>query len=427
MSQYLQKLIPASNTLDASFASNRLLGGRLVESSYDAGFIGAFNDTDEMPQWARNAARYIDDEFLRDTPGNKKRFEDVETLLADGDGECHMPFRHALEMWDKSGKRTVTPYSTSQVFGSCVDASAAEGCTGLVAYRAAQAGYQEDYIHPVAWYWYADRGYCSDGWTGSGVAARALRHGLAFRTKYEFGSGVDFTDDDRNERIVAREWCRSGIPGWLHDHTIAKHPFEDGAITKFGSQNRSEGMSKLKKAFKAGGFVHHSGTRTSGGNKPFSIGSTGAHMQTAHGYDDSEEFRKFCQDVLRITPRADDFPVVSHQTWGSGWRGETADQYWPSWWGPKPQGAWVWWASDLLSRISCDYIWLPWCKGFPAVNPVPPTPPVVQVPKLEARLYAEQVGSVIAIRGDLVLEGKHEYIVVPDGAGAYRTIPKPVV
>lgn len=423
MSKFLESIIPESNKLEAGFASNHLLGQNVIEAGYNAGFVGAFSQTEGFPDWAQKAAKYMDDEFLAD--GGTTQFAAVAPSLADGDGECHMPFRHALELWEKNGKQGVKPYSNQQDYGSCVDASAAEGCTGLFGFRAVQAALNEEYRYASAWYWYAARGYCSDGWSGGGIATQARRHGCAFRTKYDIsGNSVDFTDDDRNENIVARQWCRSGIPDWLHNHTITNHPFEDGAITQFGSQDKTEGMDKMKRLFKAGGFLHHSGVRTSGGSKPFTIGSTGAHMQTAQGYDDSDEFRRFCQDVIRVTPRDDDFPVVSHQTWGSGWRGECADQYWPSWWGPKPEGAWVWWASDILRLISCDYSWLPMVKGFPGTTPpVPPTPPVTP---LSGVLYAEQAGSVIAIRGELDAAGT-KYIIVPDGTGRYKPLVKPVI
>jgi hypothetical protein len=362
---------------------------------------------------------------MHDTPGRLKLFSDVIPLLAsDGAGETHINCRHALELWDGTGTR---PYATAQDFGSCVDASCSEHETTLFGWRAAhpealqvRGDKPEVFKYSAAWYKYANRGYCSDGWTGSGIATVARRVGAAFRINYELsGNTADFRDDDANERIVARQWCRSGIPDWLREYTVANHSYADGAITRFEG-----GISEIRRLCANGGVLHTSGTRTSGGSKPFTIGSTGPHMQSLVGMDDSDQFRQFCRDKLNVSPRDNDFPVVMHQTWGSGWRGECADEYWPDWWGPKPQGAWVWWASDIADRLSIDYAWLPWIKGFASEGPTPPTPG----PNIGGDIYAEQVADRIAIRGELEVQGTR-YIVVPKPlvSGVYHVIQKPVV
>lgn len=425
---FLSSLIPESNRLDAAFASGPQTS-RIMEVAYSfapegqsqnggGGFIGAFMDDDNSPSWARRASRYMDDEFMYDTPGRIKWFGDVLPRLADdGAGKCLANFRHALDLWETHGG--VEPYTCEQDYGSCVDASCAEHECALLAWRIVEGGQQEEWRHSAAWYKYADRGYCSDGWNGSGIATVARRVGVAFRTQYQIaGNSVDFTDDDLNERTVARTWCRSGIPQWLKDYTQENHAYEDGAITRWQG-----GIKELRSLFAAGGVLHTSGRRTSGGSKPFSIGSVGPHMQSAVGCDDSDEFRQFCRDVIGATPREDDFPVVMNQTWGSGWRGECADQYWPSWWGRKPQGAWVWWASDVLNRLSCDYAWLPMVKGFPSDEPTPPEP----APPIRGEIWAERVGDRIAIRGELQ-SGDHDYIVAPTTqADRYHVIEKPEV
>jgi hypothetical protein len=427
MSDLLRSLIPDSNRLEAAFArsSNGSHKGNLLAAAYDAGFLGAFVDDENQPDWARRAARYLDDEFMHDSPGKIKLFGDVTPMLGDGDGECHINCRHALELWHKGGEVGPKPFTSYQDYGSCVDCSKAEGCTGLFAWRVAQGGFNETFLFPDAWYNYADRGYCNDGWTGGGIATVARRFGCAFRTQYKLAGGeIDFTDDDVNEKICARQWCRTGAPQWLHDHTMANHAFDDGAITKFQGSK-----AEVKKAMKAGAFLHHGGTRTSGGPKPFTIGSTGPHMQTTCGYDDTDEARKFFRDK-GFSIADDDFPVVNHQTWGPQWRGETADEYWPSWWGPKPEGAWIWRASDMLSRIGFEYVWLPWVKGFPATGPGPSP----LHPPLSGDVYVEQAGQVFAVRGELELNlpanqpaGKYPFIIVPDGQGKYRAIAKPVL
>lgn len=64
----------------------------------------------------------------------------------------------------------------------------------------------------------------------------------------------------------------------------------------------------------------------------------------------------------------------------------------------------------------------------PLTPPTPPTPPFA--PPLVGSLFAEQVGPVIAIRGEVQLtvgSSAFTYIATPDGAGKYRFVPKPVL
>jgi hypothetical protein len=421
-SEFLSRVVPDSNRVELSFSGGNGVHSELMESVYSNGFVGAFIDDDDEPEWARRAAQYLDDEFLHDTPGKLKLFGDVLPMLVEtGDGECMPNCRYALDAWAETGEG-VKPYTTQQDFGSCVDASCAEHEDTLFGYRAKRMGeVHEQWKHSAAWYKYAERGYCSDGWNGSGIATVARRVGVAFRIRYAIGSqSVDFSDDDSNERLVARTWCRSGIPGWLKEYTVENHSYEDGAITRFQG-----GLSELKAVFAAGGVIHTSGRRTSGGSKPFTLGSVGPHMQSGVLADDSDEFRQFCQDVIGVPSRLNDFPIALNQTWGGGWRGECADEYWPEWWGIKPQGAWVWWASDVLRLLSVDYAWLPWVTGFPADGP---TPPPDTHPNIGGELYAQHVGDKIAIRGTLQLDD-WEYIAVPkpQSDGRYVVVPKPEV
>lgn len=424
--QVLANLIPDDNVADMQFARQVNSGVNVMADvvyAPQSRFIGTFLDDDESPSWARLASRYLDDEFLRDTPGRIKLFGDVIPMLDDdGARRVLVNCRHALELWKEGGEVGPAPYTCQQDYGSCVDASCAEHECTLFGWRVAQGTFNEQWKHSSAWYKYADRGYCSDGWNGSGIATVARRVGAAFRIRYDIaGNSIDFTDDDYNERVVARTWCRSGIPSWLKSYTQEHHAYDDGAITRWQG-----GVKELRALFAAGGVIHTSGRRTSGGSKPFTIGSVGPHMQSGVGCDDSDAFRRFCREVIGVTPRENDFPVIMNQTWGAGWRGECADKYWPEWWGPKPQGAWVWWASDVLSRLSVDYAWLPWVKGFPSDTPDPiPTPQ----PNIGGELYAEQIaGGAIVIRGELTLDD-YEYIAAPkpQTPGRYVIVPKPIL
>jgi hypothetical protein len=462
---YLDKLIPKSNVLSQPFARG-IVASNLLEASYAAasGFVGVFIDRDDQPEWARRAARYLRDEF-REFAQEACKHIVRSVSKADGHGKCLASFRHALDVWYKNGRKGVEPYSAQQDFGSCVDASGSEGDTQLVGWRAANPevlqswGEQpEEYIDPVAWYDYANREYCSDGWNGYGRAKVALQVGLAFRRAYKIGeNSIDFTDDDKNEQIVARGWCRSGIPAWLKGFTFANHPFAPDAIMEFEGD-----QAEMLAVFDEGGYIHTSGTRTSGGSDPFLIGSVGPHMQTAHGGDDSDHCRKWCKEVWKVTPRTNDFPVVMGQTWGP-WSKALNPRLWPvgtdasgrvwtmaeiidrmkagtlaqafmdelaaGWgWGLQPQGAWVWWASDVLKRLSCDMAYRPRVRGFKSTLP-PPPPPVQKAPLISGLLHGELLtNGRIVIRGDLAMD-KWRYIAVPDGTDQenFKIVEKPAL
>ncbi len=379
----LASLIPSSNVLSVPTVRG-LLGTATLESLYSdrSSFVGAFCNKEGQPEWARRIARYNRDEFHRDNPSSQRRFSEVASTLADdGAGKAWPNFRYALEQWAAGGKIGPQPYTVQQDYGSCVDASTTELLTSLMGWRVAQGTFREKFHRPAAWYFYANRGYCGDGWDCFALARVALQVGIAFRQPYTIGSNsVDFTDDDKNEQIVARTWCRSGIPAWMEDDSNASHPFEDGAITEFDGD-----VPAIRAIFAAGGALNTGGTNTSGGSKPFTIGRVGGHEQSIVGCDDSEEFRKFCRDVIGVTARDNDFPVIFNQTWGAGFSGECADKYWPPWWGPKPQGAWVWWASDVLRYFEGDIVaFLPRFKGVADPNPVPPpVPPLPPGPQPE--------------------------------------------
>jgi hypothetical protein len=253
-----------------------------------------------------------------------------------------------------------------------------------------------------------------------------LKYHMVFQADYNVdGNKLDLAaDEDTDETMMARKLCRTGAPAWLLKDAKDNHAFEAGSITQFQG-----GVSEIRAALNAGGALHTGSTFTSGGSKPFTNGSVGPHMQSIVGGDDSEEFRKFCRDAVGVTPRDNDFPVVLHQTWGPGWSGECADKYWPSWWGPKPEGAWVTWASTALRYMIDEdcYVYLPRVKGFPGTAPAPaPTPS--EHPAVDGSMYVE--GGVI-IRGEQVLTieakhvGTHKYIAQPVGGGSYRLTPKP--
>lgn len=379
MTHPLANEIPTSNCFSApkKLTSGGLSKQPSISSVFylSTSFVGAFcTNTDSAPIWASKIAHYDRAQFHDNSP-HKKTYWGDNNLPQAGEGQAHINFRHTLDLWKAAGKPGVEPFTTSQDYGSCVDASCSEHEAALLGWRATQDRYNEEWKQTPAWYKYANRGYCQDGWSGPGCANVARRVGIAFRVPYtQFG--IDFTNDDTNEEIVARRWCRSGIPKEIATHTQAQHPYENGAITEFVEDAKS-----LRTMFANGGILHTGGTKTSGSPMMFSVGPVGPHMQSFLGCDDSDEFRKHCQDVLKIKPRANDFPVIGSQTWGANWNGEVADRYWPAHWGQKPQGAWVLWASDVISFYRGDsYAWMPWTTGFPRTTPIPPVPVPVPGP-----------------------------------------------
>lgn len=399
MAHPLAHLIPTSNTLQAR-SMDPATAGTVLASLYSpsGGFVGAFcRNSDRGPRWANRVADYDRSEFKHNTPGRIKRFSETPTdrLANDGAGKCSPNWRHALELWAVGGRQGPEPYTCYQDYGSCVDAEASEGITTMLGWRAAQPQYREKFTRAAAWYRYANRGYCSDGWSGWACATQALRLGIAFREKYD---EADFEDDDDNEQIVARTWCRSGVPMSMEQRTKRDNPHAAGSITDF-----DEGLAAMRACFAAGGTIATGGTFTSGGSRPFTNGSTGPHMQRACGCDDSDEYRKFAKDTIGATVPANDFAVVMHQTWGANWSGACAEKYWPTWWGPRPQGAWVALASVILKRFSGDMLaWMPDLVGIPDTNPqpVPPSPtPGPAVVPITGRLQINATG--------------RSYIVVP--------------
>lgn len=377
--------IPASNVLSlpAMLAAS---GNAAMEMAYSyqpsgmsaavrSSFVGSFcRKNDDMPSWARDYAQWDYENFLKNTPGKLKRYSDIDSQLAAGDALDYLNYVAAWDMWDKDGRVGPEPYTTQQDYGSCVDASTTELLTALLGYRASIPANRERFTRPAAWYFYANRGYCGDGWYFGALAAVAMQTGMALRQPYTYGSkSVDFTGDDQNEQVVARTWCRGGIPDDMEAITRATMPFEDGAFVEFDS---SRPMDMLK-VFAAGGGFNTGGTNTSGGHKPYTVGRVGGHEQSSVGALNSEAWRKFSQDTIGVKLADDDFAVVMNQTWGAGFSGEVGDQYWPSWLGHKPQGAWIWKMSDIIRYFRGD-IWcvLPRFKGVPDPNPqpVPPGP-----------------------------------------------------
>jgi len=349
-----------------------------LENAYDhhGGVIGVFLDDEDEPSWAREIARYDLRQFRAETPHRAKRFGDVEPHLASGEGEFHVNSADAARLWseDENSEEDI-PFRRAQNYGSCVDASLAEGITGMLGWRAARPEYREKWLSPAGWYEGANRGYTADGQSLAQAALIYSQIGYALMVEYR-GDGsqvADLNGDDNNEWLVWRKWTKDGgIPEWMEEITAERHPFHDGAITEFEG-----GLRELRKVLAAGGFLQTGGTYTSGGpGDPISpVGRVGSHAQVCCGYDDSDQFRAWYKDRGGKL-RNGDFPIVMHQTWGDRWSGWCPPENWPEWWGIRPSGAWCWWASDLLRYLGAgSFAYLPYLKGVPDEIPVPPPPP----------------------------------------------------
>jgi hypothetical protein len=413
----LAHLIPDSNQF--SVAPLRGSASEIttaVEAIYDSGnFDGCF--VDESGGWQGRIARYERDEFLGEAAGPKLFSEVVDSISSDSDG-CHVYSNPVYNVWGKQGHGAEKPFSIVQDSGICVDSSNVEMKWGLIGYLVAMSGGKFSMPYGPAHYAYAERGYCGQGWSTSACATVNGRVGICPAMPIEVGDNrLDFDGENKHEKAVTSTWCRSGIPSWLKEWTVKNFSFSKDAITLFDGD-----LDALYKLFAAGGQLHHGSNYTSGGSAPDSWKRIGGHAQTTFGGDRSEQTVKWFADLgYKLTARGD-FWVVTHQTWGS-WSGQTATKYWPSWWGPLPQGAWVSRASSLLNRVRGMYAYLPRFTWFPGSVPdvPPPTPGTIS---LEGTLRADN-GS--PIRGTLTATcggEQNQFIIVPDGSGAYKPVLK---
>jgi hypothetical protein len=290
---------------------------------------------------------------------------------------------------------------------------------GLIGYLVSKSAGKFSMPWGPSHYAYAERGSCGQGWSTSACATVNSRVGICPAMPIEVGGNrLDFDGENKHERTVTSTWCRSGIPAWLKAWTVERFAFAPEAITQFDG-----GLDSLLKRFSAGGHLHHGSNATSGGSTPDSWKRIGGHAQTTFGGDRSERTVKWFTDLgYRLTVPGD-FWVATHQTWGSSFSGAAAAKFWPAWWGPQPQGAWISRASSLLDNVRGTYAYLPRFAWFPGSGPVTPPPPSSAI-TMDGSLYAK---GGIPISGILTAKcgpDQQEFIIVPTGTGAYKPIPK---
>lgn len=364
------------------------------------------------------AARWMRDKF-RDVAGGRSQFEEVYDSIAPmaGTEGGYLSSIDAFATWKPAPDAVDWLFQFVQDSGDCVGASGVKLLQGLMGTRAADPANREAFRYLPAMWTYAFRGACGSGWFMGAHAAEILEHGYAFALP-DF-CGVNYDHEDDSESYTVSKWCSAGPAQKFRDFVNAKGwKFEEGAITEFGG-----GVDAIKRVVQAKGQIHHGSVYTSGSSKPSCPNSNrltrcGGHAQTMFGAFWDEKTLTFFNDMgFKFTP--DDFPCVNHQTWGN-WSGGVDPKYWPSWWGPKPEGAWICSANQMLDRFLGEaYVYLPRCKGWPDDSPGPVVPPAPQpcAITVTGRLTTDVP---TAIRGRITAQAgdqSAEFIFVPDADG----------
>jgi len=396
-----------------------------LEDAYTAGFCGAYLPTDPGP--AGRAARWYRDEFRDEAGKDRYRFEDASELtVGDGAEFGYVASKDTFEAYkrDQAADHERWLFEFQQNSGNCVGAAGVELFAGLLGSRAMDPACGEVMRYVAAMWAYMFRGSCGQGWYGSAHASVTKKYGYCFSTFYdlpELGQNFDFDGEQRTEDLTVKTWCRSQPDDFISYVKDQGWFFDADAIYEF-----SGGIDGLKAMVRAKGQLHHGSNYTSGSSKPDNVKRIGGHMQTMFGGDWSPKTLTFFnRQGVRFTD--DDFPCVNHQTWGGGWSGAVSDQYWPEWWGPKPQGAWIVGAQKQLRYFSDGYVYLPKLKGI--TGDTPPPPPIATHPPITGTIQSD---SNAPIRGIPTLTipagqppGEYRYLIEPaPGFGKYRFTPK---
>jgi hypothetical protein len=384
-----------------------------LESSYSGGYNGVF--LTEHPGAVGRAARWVRDE-LRERLG-RWRFFDVASampLRVSGTDEGYIASIDAFKAWERDRRQDLEDwiFKNYQNSGCCVGSSGVELEDGLVGSQVESSNGRLAYRRKPAQWQYAFREHCGGGWFMGAHAAVSNEYGWCVSDYIHIGNKLyNLNGEQKSELLVTDEWCRRGPPQELIDWVRANNlTFGPGAISEFDVD-----VDALKDVFRMKGQIHHGSNYTSRDNRPYGLKRIGGHAQTAFGGAwDAKTLEFFNVRGARFTET--DFPVVCHQTWGSGWSGEVSDYYWPEWWGKKPEGAWIVGASDFLLYNCRDaYVYLPMMNGIDkSVSPAPAD----EWPKLDGTLSIE--GGVV--RGILTATSEDgstaRYVMAPGSDGS---------
>lgn len=352
--------IPPTNKLNLSANARSSSRADFMHETYASGFTGACLQYDVDEQGHRTQRRGWDGDLAsfgalnwdRDDSIPAKRFSEIVNTLKrrSSDGAPLITTQPAFDAWARDGTGNEGPFQIYQDYGDCVDASAIELACWVLGWRAMQPEYREVFKWLAAFFWYALRGYCSDGWWGKALAQFAIRYGWCpWKLIDVEGHQLDFRDEDTHERWAAREVCRRGPPQWLLDWVSANFKPQDGAITEFDG-----GLDELWLCSENGIALHHGSNYTAArGDDPGSLTRIGGHQQTMYFGDRRDSIIKFFYDQGVKVFSLENWPCANGQTWGPGWRGETPDRLHP--FGADDQGimrSWEYVKTKLAEIIS---------------------------------------------------------------------------
>lgn len=322
-----------------------------LERAYTNGFSGCFCASESALMPVIESSKELRDQFF-----SVARFPDfnAEYSKIAGTGESlerALFFNYVFRCYSDA-------FRYYQDYGSCTYASlGSKGIPQILSYQKIALESEVSIEYPVSLVWYSTRGYCADGSYLHQAAIDFETKGVPFRKKY---SQIDLTEEDYDEYVGARLWCRSGPPSWFLNEV--KNQGRIGTV----SYVEYPTWEQVRDILANGGILHTGSNATAkSSGDPVSTGtqSIGGHAQVLGGYDNSEEFRDYYKEK---TGKVINEPVlIWHQTWGN-WNNVTN---WPTFWGKKPQGAFVLTYSAAKKMLGECYVYYPNATGF-TPNPI---------------------------------------------------------
>jgi len=332
-------MIPEQNTLShclpyvmrrASHIGAKAAGQMAVINAYRNGMIGCFLDAEQMPSWARQAARDARAWFRERARGGWKA-EDAICAASQGKGRGQraVHFQHAMRLDSKilhgaQDYNNCTSWCFREVAGCAIACDLAyiarPGTAGIYGYRGSRA----------------------DNGMAIYLGATAIHeHGVGLEIDYP---GVaDLSTEAADERAGV-QWGGSGPPQAFRDAVA-------GLTIEQASEVTEE--DAILDILQAGHFIGTGSTLTadSPGDPVSRLTSIGGHAQAMIGYDDTDEFRQWYQQTTG--KRLDDWVAIFDQSWPPGW---IKMENWPDHlWGPRPDGAFVLRGQDAMKMVDTRF------------------------------------------------------------------------
>lgn len=336
--------LPQQRSLVATPGAEQALTPEQLELAYSSGFVGAFIDGPDEPDWAREAARQGDAIFASTV--DDADFQQVFPAHWAGVGS---DLERAV-YWNFALRFDGDPapvFKIQQITGNCVAASASDvsltHCYGVAIFL---LGREIEWRGPGSTVQYAYRGHCGQGANLGTIAAAIARTGFVARQQY---GSVDLRST-QTDQALGRDNCRNPDASlaalWAQTRN---QPI--GRVAKF-----SGGLPELLDLLAAGGSLQTGGRITaSKDGRPISRqASVGPHAQSIIGYDNSA--------AMKARFEIDEPVFFFSQTWGnvvyvqSGWAAE--------WWGKPPQGVFILPWSVVKKMLPGSYAYWPDLTGF---------------------------------------------------------------